>query len=249
LVLKYYKSHILTISLDIKFADWGLGWVCPENQSIRAIWRFVYSENKAISVPLPLLTTMFRITPFSRSALSGLVPNLVALTGLVIGLNPWLPARAVQMADGTVQFINPPSLGDMVTSDKGVGSLSATYAVTVVVPKDADEPLQRVTLSGQGPDQIRFILNRTRAYLGDNRKNVTGIGNVIQDRDTRLVTVVFDPPVPPGQAVTINLYPRHNPWVAGVYLFGVTAFPRGDKSFGQFLGYGRLHFYNQGWWF
>lgn len=33
---------------------------------------------------------------------------------------------------------------------------------------------------------------------------------------------------------------------SGVYLFGVTAFPAGEKSHGQFIGFGRLHFYNDG---
>jgi Protein of unknown function (DUF2808) len=177
------------------------------------------------------------------------LPHLVALTGLMLGISQPLPSPAVQMADGTVYFENPPSLGEMVTSNKSAGSLLATYALTVVVPKDAGEPLQRLTLASQGPDRIWFHLNRTTAYLGNNRKNLTGLGEVTQDRETRNLSVTFNPPIPPGAAVTVNLRPRQNPWVAGVYLFGVTAFPQGEKASGQFLGYGRLHFYSPDWWF
>nr|WP_199755917.1 DUF2808 domain-containing protein [Chroococcidiopsis cubana] len=45
----------------------------------------------------------------------------------------------------------------------------------------------------------------------------------------------------PGTTVTVALRAKRNP-SGGIYLFGVTAFPTGEKSSGQFLGYGRLHF-------
>ena len=54
-------------------------------------------------------------------------------------------------------------------------------------------------------------------------------------------TIAFDPPVSPGTTVTVALRAKRNP-SGGVYLFGVTAFPAGERSWGQFLGYGRLHF-------
>jgi hypothetical protein len=82
--------------------------------------------------------------------------------------------------------------------------------------------------------------------LGNNRRNVTGLGEVSQDRQTRAVTINFNPPIPPGQTVTVSLRPRQNPIFSGVYLFGITAYPQGEKAYGQFLGYGRLHFYNSG---
>jgi len=43
--------------------------------------------------------------------------------------------------------------------------------------------------------------------------------------------------------VTIGVKPRRNPDFGGVYLFGVTAFPAGEKSRGLYLGAGRLHFF------
>ncbi|HEY9294790.1 MAG TPA: DUF2808 domain-containing protein [Phormidium sp.] len=41
------------------------------------------------------------------------------------------------------------------------------------------------------------------------------------------------------------LDPVRNPCFSGVYLFGVTAFPQGEKAHGQFLGFGRFHFYDR----
>jgi len=57
--------------------------------------------------------------------------------------------------------------------------------------------------------------------------------------------VTFDPPVTPGKR-SIGLRPVRNLRFSGVYLFGVTAYPVGEKSHGQFLGFGRLHFYGGG---
>lgn len=57
-----------------------------------------------------------------------------------------------------------------------------------------------------------------------------------QDRKKQTVILNFDPPVTPGQTITIGLRPVQNPWISGVYLFGVTANPRGEKSHGQFRG-------------
>ncbi|MGB3642285.1 MAG: DUF2808 domain-containing protein, partial [Rivularia sp. (in: cyanobacteria)] len=66
---------------------------------------------------------------------------------------------------------------------------------------------------------------------------------ITEKRDDKTVSLTFNPPVEPGKTITIALKQIRNPSSEGVYLFGVTAFPVGEKSHGQFLGYGRLHFY------
>ena len=104
-------------------------------------------------------------------------------------------------------------------------------------------PLQRVTFAQtEGVDFVDFNLKRTRAYLGNRRRNVASLASVAVDEQGE-VSTYFDPPIQPGETVTIGLRPYHNPDTGGVYLFGVTAFPAGEKSYGQFLGFGRLHFY------
>uniref|UniRef100_B8HTQ9 DUF2808 domain-containing protein n=1 Tax=Cyanothece sp. (strain PCC 7425 / ATCC 29141) TaxID=395961 RepID=B8HTQ9_CYAP4 len=155
-----------------------------------------------------------------------------------------LSAGAIQLADGTVYFARPPLLDRATVDHKGAGSIFATYYFTLTLPPDAGEPLQRVTLAQhQGTENIRFDLRRTTAYVGNQRKNRLPLAEVIQDPQTRIITVTFDPPVAAGTTVTIALEPIQNPLVGGVYLFGVTAYPQGEKSHGQFLGYGRLQFY------
>ena len=98
----------------------------------------------------------------------------------------------------------------------------------------------------QGGDNIRYDLEDTRAFEGTRRDRGERIklGEVTRDRKTRTVTLNFNPPIPPGRAVTIGLRPVKNPMSSGVYLFGVTAFPAGEKPHGQFIGFGRLHFYS-----
>jgi Protein of unknown function (DUF2808) len=155
-------------------------------------------------------------------------------------------AHAVQLADGTVYFNSPPRLVGASTTQNSVYAWSATYYFTLNVPENAGEPLQKVTIAqAEGTDIVRFFDKEAEAYEGDRRGNRLSIGTV-SDRKTQTVTVQFNPPVQPGRKVTIALSPQRNPAYSGVYLFGVTAFPTGEKSHGQFLGFGRLHFYDGG---
>lgn len=155
--------------------------------------------------------------------------------------------QAVQLRDGTVYFVQPPDLVDATTTYNNVNMWGATYYFTIDVPENAGEPLQRVTITQkEGGYDIRFDLEDSRAFVGtrsDKGERLT-LGSVTRERETKTVSVTFSPPVTPGKTVTIGLRPVRNPMFAGVYLFGVTAFPPGEKSHGQFLGFGRLHFYN-----
>lgn len=169
-------------------------------------------------------------------------------------------AIAVQLRDGRVYFVQPPSLLKATTTQSGTRVWGATYYFTLRLPATAGEPLERVAIAQrEGVDAIRYDLDDTFAFVQSEAQYKTPIplGEVTADRKARTVTVTFDPPVAPGQTVTIALRPVRNPGVSGVYLFGVTAFPAGEAAYGQFLGYGRLHFYNSfdaglwhrdGWW-
>lgn len=161
--------------------------------------------------------------------------------------------QAVQLRDGTVYFVQPPSLVSATTTYKGVNVWGATYYFTISLPENAGEPLQRVTITQrEGAENIRYDLDNTRAFVGtsDRKGSRLTLGAVTRTRETRTVSVNFDPPVTPGQTVTIALRPVKNPSFSGVYLLGVTAFPVGEKSHGQFLGFGRLQFYgNERNWF
>ena len=157
--------------------------------------------------------------------------------------------QAVQLRDGKVYFVQPPDLVAATTTFNSVNVWGATYYFTIDVPQQAGEPLQRLEIvQRQGGDNIRFKLADSRAFTGtrDRRGAAMALGEVTQERHNRTVFVNFDPPIPPGQTITVGLRPVRNPRNSGVYLFGVTAFPAGEKAHGQFLGYGRLQFYSGG---
>jgi Protein of unknown function (DUF2808) len=123
---------------------------------------------------------------------------------------------------------------------------SATYYFTVSLPENAAEPLQQITINQhEGVDYIRFDLKNSFAFEGTRSRKGQRVGlkDTTSDRKTQTVSLIFDPPISPGKTITIGLKPWQNPTVEGVYLFGVTAFPAGEKSHSQFLGFGRLQFY------
>ncbi|MEH2359320.1 DUF2808 domain-containing protein [Nostoc sp.] len=155
--------------------------------------------------------------------------------------------QAVQLRDGTVYFVEPPKLVKATTTYKDVNVWGGTYYFTINVPENAGESLQKVTIAQkEGAENIDYNLNDTRAFVGtsDHKETQLPLGPVTNERKTRTISVNFDPPVTPGQTITIALRPVSNPSFSGVYLLGVTAFPVGEKSHGQFLGFGRFQFYS-----
>lgn len=155
-------------------------------------------------------------------------------------------AQGIQLADGTVYFAQPPSLLKATTTVNSARAWGATYYFKLQIPANAGEPLQQLTIHQQeGLDSVRFNLRKTQAFESGDRKQKFTLGEVKQDKKSRTVSMIFDPPISPGKAITVGLRPYHNPDISGVYLFGVTAFPTGEKSHGQFLGFGRLHFYDR----
>ncbi len=161
------------------------------------------------------------------------------------------PALAVTLSDGTVNFVGVPRLEGASTTFNDTYAWGATYYFTIRVPEDAGEPLQRIAIAQhEGSDDIEFDLEETRAYEGTrrNRQSEISLLATTSNKDNQTLDLTFSTPVPPGKTVTIALRPVRNPRYGGVYLFGVTAFPAGEKARGQFLGFGRLHFYERGDW-
>jgi hypothetical protein len=155
--------------------------------------------------------------------------------------------QAVQLADGTVSFEKPPNLINVTTTYNETDVWGATYYFTLKLPENAGEPLGQVTINQrQGLDDIRFKLEDSRAFEGTPRKKgeKLTLKEVTKNVETNTISVTFDPPVMPGKTVTIGLRPVRNPWSSGVYIFGVTAFPAGEKPYGLYLGVGRLQFYD-----
>ncbi|MER3433628.1 MAG: hypothetical protein C4288_09370 [Leptolyngbya sp. ERB_1_1] len=100
----------------------------------------------------------------------------------------------------------------------------------------------------------QFDVNNIHAYGGDpseldraNRAKGQALplakvgGN--QPANAKDTVVAFDPPIQPGNMVTITIDVPRNP-SQDIYLIGVTAYPTGSNPMGQFLGFGRFSFYS-----
>lgn len=153
--------------------------------------------------------------------------------------------QAVQLADGTVAFAKPPTLIDAITTFRAVRARGAKYYFTLFLPQTADEPLQKITINlRQGADEIDYRLDETIAAVGTarNRTDEIAIAETLFDAETETVTITLAKPISPGTTFTVGLKPKRNPDFGGTYLFGVTAFPAGEKSQGIYLGAARLQF-------
>ncbi|MGK7876902.1 MAG: DUF2808 domain-containing protein [Xenococcaceae cyanobacterium] len=162
---------------------------------------------------------------------------------------PVTSTQAIQLPDGRVSFDKSPRLINAVTTFSSVRVREAKYYFTIYLPENAGEPLQKLTIrQRQGQEDIDFRLEKTVAFEGTHRhkgERLT-LQAVRKDSETDAISVIFDPPIPPGTTFTVGLKPRENPPYSGVYLFGVTAFPAGEKPYGLYLGVGRLQFYQGG---
>lgn len=164
----------------------------------------------------------------------------------ILGINS-LAANAIELADGTTYFLNPPRLLGAISSQDGTYIWGATYYFTLKLPENAGEPLQKVAIvqeSGLGRPQ--FDASHTEAFEGtrDQPGNQLPIQQIRLDAEVPALVIEFEQPILPGKTVTIRLYPVRNPGIAGTYLYGVTAFPFGKKPFGQYLGVGQIRIYD-----
>ncbi len=169
--------------------------------------------------------------------------SLLAMSAVLLGVLP-STSRAGQI-EGRSYFDHSPRLVRTVASNV-LADASATYQFTIRIPVDAGAALQTVRIvQEQNLDRISFDSTHSRAFLGDNiaggqSVSLAAIGGDLPKPQNE-TTVTFNPPIQPGQTVTVALDATANPWHGGVYLFGVTAYPEGDQSSGLFLGYGRVH--------
>ena len=153
--------------------------------------------------------------------------------------------QAVQLADGTVAFAHPPKLLNAITTFRAARARGAKYYFTMFLPATAEETVQKITVNlRQGADDINYKLDKTIAAVGTARdKNASiAIAETTFDEETETVTVILAEPVTAGTTFTIGLRPKRNPDLGGTYLFGVTAFPAGEKAQGIYLGAARLQF-------
>ncbi|WJI25287.1 DUF2808 domain-containing protein [Thermosynechococcus sp. QKsg1] len=169
-------------------------------------------------------------------------PFAIALVGIA-ALTP--QSLGVEFPDGRVAFDQPPIFVEANTRYPQVWLTNTTYNFIVQIPTTAGEPLARLDIQQlPGIETIYFLPQRTRAFIGDRSRQPIPLAEVTFDGHSALLTVTFDPPVPPGWYLRVEVAPVRNPQWDGTYLFAVTAFPRGgDRAMGQNIGTGRLQFY------
>ena len=180
--------------------------------------------------------------------------NLWIIAGAIALSTPGLGhiAQAVRLADGTVFFEQVPRLVDASITRQSVSDSNVGYYFDLSIPNDSGEALERIDITQQDGDvftrTVDFELDESEAFVGRrrDRDQPLPLGTVEVDEETHTVSVTFDPPVPPGTDLTLRLEAERNPRRSGVYLFGVTAYPEGTPSHGQFLGFGRFHIYDNG---
>jgi hypothetical protein len=156
-------------------------------------------------------------------------------------------ATASQFPNGRVVFDKSPRLLDAVTTFNNARAWGATYYFTIELPEEAGEPIDKVIISQrQGSEDIEFLLDKTVAVEGsyNNKGKQINLGEVTRDEETNEITIILDSPVSPGTVFSIGLKPKINPSYSGIYLFGVTVFPQGEKPSPLYLGVGRLDFYS-----
>jgi hypothetical protein len=163
-----------------------------------------------------------------------------------LGINN-LMVGAIQLADGTTYFLNPPRLLGAFSSQDGTYIWGATYFFTFILPEEAGEPLKKVVIVQEGGlGRPLFDVRNTEAFEGTRNRpgNHLPIQEVHLDPEVPALSISFEPPISPGKTVTIRLYPVKNPGIAGTYLYGVTAFPAGEKPYGQYIGVGQIRIYD-----
>jgi hypothetical protein len=159
----------------------------------------------------------------------------------------WKVGNAIELVDGTTHFLNPPRFLGARASQNGTYVWGATYYFTIALPDNAGEALQKVVITQEsGFSRPLFDIKNVEVFEGEHGRlgHPLPIQKVILNSDSLMLTVLFEPPIPPGKTMTIRLYPVRNPSVAGTYLYGVTAFPVGERPYGQFIGVGQIQIYD-----
>ncbi|MBD0337360.1 MAG: DUF2808 domain-containing protein [Cyanobacteria bacterium Co-bin13] len=151
-----------------------------------------------------------------------------------------LPAAASRLPSGRVVFDSPLELLDV--SPLEASSDPDRYQIVIQIPLAAAEPLEALVIKPRDPSAgLSFDLDTTEVFIGETyglrQLPLASVGGTPVDLNQ--VLVVLENPVPPGTTLSIVLNSQQQP-ADGVYELGITAYPAGADSVGQFLGYGQI---------
>ncbi|MBD0269455.1 MAG: DUF2808 domain-containing protein [Cyanobacteria bacterium Co-bin8] len=174
------------------------------------------------------------------SLISGAVTASVLAYGLLSAVSG-LPAAASRLPSGRVVFDSSLELIDV--SPLEANGEPERYQVVIQIPLTAAEPLEALVIKPRDSNAgLSFDLNTTEVFVGDTyglgpEVPLASVGGT--PLDLNQVLVVLENPAPPGTTLSIVLNPQQRP-ADGVYELGITAYPAGEDSVGQFLGYGQI---------
>jgi hypothetical protein len=154
-----------------------------------------------------------------------------------------LSAKAQEFSART-SFGVPFQLSAARTTQSSVRFRGASYYFTFDIPKTSTKALHKVIIQQQNGALIQMDRQRINAYLGKDRDQEIKLSDIKIDNGAQEVSVTFNPPIQPGQTVTVGLGPFENPSIGGVYQFMVKAYPFGPQPQGEFVGYGPIRFFD-----
>ena len=159
-------------------------------------------------------------------------------------------ARALELG-GRTQFVRAPWKVALTSYTTNVGQSPAEYFFTLSLDGQAGASLGGLTIQQtRGADwQFPFAVERTRAFLGVPRREGRQIPvQASFEPASRLFSLSFPEPIPPGATVTVSLRPWFNPIQADTYLFQMTAIPFGPNPLPSPVGVGTLRIYQPNEW-
>ncbi|MCP9835210.1 MULTISPECIES: DUF2808 domain-containing protein [unclassified Cyanobium] len=183
------------------------------------------------------------------SAKNGAILPVATLSLLLAWCAP--PGAHALELGGRTQFVRAPWKVVLTSYTTNVGQSPAEYFFTLSLDGQAGASLGGLTIQQtRGADwQFPFAVERTRAFLGVPRREGRPIPvRASFEPASRLFTLSFPEPVPPGATVTVSLRPWFNPIQADTYLFQVTAIPFGPNPLPSPVGVGTLRIYQPKDW-
>jgi hypothetical protein len=184
----------------------------------------------------------------TTSIVSGLSLGIALMGGLILTVSLTKPVVANEGNYSSLMRVEAPRLVK-VSAIHLEPSGSGTFYFTISVPASYGKSLEAIRIDQiPGGDRlISFDANQSKVVMGQRvARNseaipLSAIGGP-EDEKTGAITLAFAQPVRPGTTFTVAVEAERNPIYGGIYQFGVTAYPVGESSTGQYLGTGRVTF-------
>jgi hypothetical protein len=192
--------------------------------------------------------TMF-LQQHKNLIISGLGCSAILMVGIVLPASLQKPVAAAEMGQySSAMNVEAPRLLKVSGNHLEPGGVG-TFYFTIYVPASYGKSLEAIRIS-QVPGGDRLITldaKQSKVVVGQrvasNSETIplSAIGGP-EDEKTGALTLAFAQPVMPGTTFTVAVEADRNPNYGGIYQFGVTAYPVGDSTTGQYLGTGRVTF-------